>query len=154
MHLHKTSNKHEFMACQSFLEDTNGQMFRICATGNCGKSGVSNFTERIPEPLTCFSLLLLPNAVHIRVNRNNSHTVDRVRVQVPQSGAGGAPRHLLLFIRKLKALSVKEEDFSGLLKSTSPAWLPFAPLLPLLACRRACSCARFLPLDPIEPSGC
>lgn len=85
----------------------------MCPTGNCGKSGVSNFTETIPEPLTCFSLVLLPNAVHIRVNGNNSHAVDRVRVQVPQSGAGGASRHLLLFITKLKALSVKEDDFSG-----------------------------------------
>lgn len=96
-------------------EDTNGEMFQNGPTGNCGKYGVSDVTETIPEPLTCFSLLLLPNAVHIWVNRNNSHAVDRVRVQVPQSGAGGASRQLLLFIRELKALSVKEEDFSELL---------------------------------------
>ncbi len=42
------------------------------------------------ESLTCLSLLSLPNALHVWVDRNNSHIVDGVGIQVPQDGAGGA----------------------------------------------------------------
>lgn len=42
------------------------------------------------DSLTCLSLLILPYALHVRVDGNNSHVVESVGIQVPQDGGGGA----------------------------------------------------------------
>lgn len=44
----------------------------------------------ILKRLTRLSLLGLSNSLHIWVDRNHSHVIDGVRIQVPQGGAGGA----------------------------------------------------------------
>lgn len=88
-----------FLNAQSFVQGCNHQRLTFPTDSPCNSSHLR---------LTCFAVLRNALSLSDRVDRDHSHGVDRVGLEVLQHGAVGAARHLGLMEQIQEVCQAKE----------------------------------------------